>query len=371
MKPFRRIACFAALAWAATATAQIVPRVDVYTTYSDNIFQNVNHRADWVTQADIDFDWSPTDALNLYYTGNANVFSQFSDLFNHTHGLGLTYQRPGEGRDLFYAGGQLAVRLDRPDYAYREYAEGNAFAALKTYLRDDLLARLSYNLYLQEYLNATEYSFAEQSLFAQISRFLPSRTTLQAGAELGLKTYLRDAAVEEDGIEARAGSGRNLVQLVGRAKVAQSLAQSAGLQAEYVLRANLSGSSRFADTQLYNPDDDLFDDRFAYEGHALNARLKYLAGAGLLLEAGASWEKRTYPGRPALDLDGFLLASEASRRDTRRSLSLGAGRSFFPRSGLASEVRLNLRWRYADTASNDPYYDAAAQTYSVGAELDF
>ena len=369
MKPIYWIACLAALG--STATAQMTPRIDVYTTYSDNIFHNVNGRADWVTQADIDFDWSPTEALNLYYTGNANVFSEFSDLFNHTHGIGLTYQQLGEGRDLFYAGGQLALRLDRPDYAYREYAEGNAFAGLKTYLREDLLARLSYNLYLQEFLNASEYSFAEQSLFAQVSRFLPSRTTLQAGAELGLKTYLRDPAAAEDGIEARAGSGRNLVQLVGRAKAAQSLAQSAGLQAEYILRANLSGSSRFADTQLYNPDDDLFDDRFAYEGHTLSARLKYLAHAGLLLEAGASWEKRTYPGRPALDLDGFLLANEASRRDTRRSLSLGAGRSFFPQSGLTSEIRLNLQWRYADTASNDPYYDSDSQTYSVGVELDF
>ena len=362
---------WAVVAAALPAVAQVVPRVELYTTYSDNVFQNVNQRSDWITQANIDFDWSPTGALNLYYSGNANVFSEFSDLFNHTHGMGLTYQRPGEGRDLFYAGGEVALRLDQPDYAYREFVEASGFANYKTYWGDALLARASYTVRLQEYLNASEYSFAEQSAFVQVSRFLPSRTTLQAGAELGLKTYLRDAGALTDGVEARAGNGRNLIQWVGRAKLAQALASSAGLQAEYVLRTNLSGSSRFADTQLYNPDDDLFDDRFAYEGHRARTKLKYLAGASVLLQAGASWEKRRYPGRPALDLDGFLLDSQASRRDTRRSLSLEAGRSFFPVTGLASELRLSFEWRYTDTDSNDPYYDAGAQSYSLGLNLDF
>lgn len=354
------------------AQAQVTPRVDLYSSYTDNVFNNLNRRADWITRADIDLDLTPSPAFNLYYSAHASVFSEQTELFSHTHSLGLGYQRPFNDRDLFYAGAQVAARLDRSAYDFRDFIEGTTYASIKAYPRPDLLLRGSYNLDLRDYRNEPDYGYAEQSAFLQLSRFLPSRTTLQAGVELGLKTYLRGAKANTDQtLTARTGSGRHLMQLIARAKIAQSLAQNAGLQLEYIRRANLAGTSRFADTQLYNPDDELFDDRYAYEGHSGRSVLKYLAGGGVQLQATGRWERRHYPGRPALDLDGFLLDSGATRRDIRRSLRLAAERSFYPTSGLASQARLRLEWSYLDTDSNDLYYDTAAKTYTLGVEFDF
>ena len=371
---------------ATPCTAQVIPRANLHASFTDNLFQSHDRQSAWITNAFIDLDYVPSSELNLYYTGSARVFTEFEELFNHTHQAGLSLVRPRNERDVLYAGAEISLRLDRPLYDYRDFVKAGGYATAKVYLRPSLLTRSGYSLRYQEYVNTRDYSFVDQTLFAQASQFLPTRTTVQVRGELGLKSYTRTVDESEEGGEseesgesgenvsttpARSGSGRHLAQLVSRLRVAQSLNLTTGLQLQYRNRRNVAGQSRYSADQVYNPDDDLFDDHYSYSGHEISATLKHLAANGWQLEVTGRSEDRHYGGRPALDLEGYLLESGDTRRDTRQSLSVGAERSIFPQAGWVREVRVQLGWLYSDIDTNDLYYRAAAQVFSTGIQLDF
>ncbi|MEW6749399.1 MAG: hypothetical protein AB1505_00285 [Candidatus Latescibacterota bacterium] len=344
---------------AAVATAQVLVQLNAYASYTDNLFQNYTRRPDWVTLAYVDLGYRHATGLDLYYSGHASLFAEYRELFSHGHQLGVDYTWSGLEGSQVYAGARGQVRLDRSAYRYRDYLQGNAYLQAKVYLRPLLLTRAGYEVRYREYPHAQEYSFAEQLVSAQLSRSLPTRTTLQLHGEVGVKTFARSD-----------GGARHLAQAALRAKVAQSLTERTGLQLEYLRRASLTGRGRYARTEIYDPDDELFDDRYTYSADEVRATLKHLAW-GLQAQASGHYGKRRYEDRPALDLDGFLIGPDTMRRDTRRGLALEAERTFRPSGPRAPEVRLQAEWLYTDVDSNDPYYQTVSQVYSAGVQIGF
>ena len=226
-----------------TAEAQVALNADLYTTYTDNVFLTASQRGDLIQSAYIDFDYQLDSDVSLYYSGSANVFSENADLFNHLHSVGASYARPLGAAGLFFAGASLSLRLDRPLYSYRDFAAGRAFASFEPYLHPALITRLDYTLSYQNFLNAADYNYREQHLDAQLTHYLPTRTTLQLNGELGLKSYL----------QATAQSSRNPLLWSTRLKVAQSLGPNLGLQLAWHHQDILAGQSRHADWFRYDP----------------------------------------------------------------------------------------------------------------------
>ena len=387
-------ACLVALVSA--AEAQVALNADLYTTYTDNVFLAASQRSDLMQSAYIDFDYQPDADLSLYYSGNANVFSKNADLFNHVHSLGASYARPLGTAGLFFAGANLSLRLDRPLYDYRDFAAGRAFASFEPYLHPGLITRLDYTLSYQNFLNATDYNYLEQHLDAQLTHYLPSRTTLQLNGELGLKSYLQETAQPS----------RNPLLWGTRLKAAQSLGPNLGLQLAWHHQDILAGQSRYADwfgyapneifdelykaktkskTYRYDPDefykappasqthwydpDELFEDRYSYSGDQWSATLKYLAPLNCELAASFHRESRLYSQRPAYNLAGILTGE--STTETRHTARLGLARSFYLDSTPFQEIVLELEWLYRSVASNDAFYDADARAYSVGVQFGF
>lgn len=347
-----------------TARAQPAVRLNLYSSYTDNLFQSSQPHADWVNLLYVDLDWGLGGNTGLYYTGNASLFREYSELFNHAHVLGLNYARDGRAGEL-RAGASLSARLDRRLYDYRDFAGGGAFVEAKRYLREDLVGRAGYTLRLQEYLKVSRQSYAEQSANARLTRFLPSRTTVDLRAELGVKSYLRRGEVFLPG----ADRGRHLVQGSGDLKLAQSLGQRTGLQLEYTRQHSFSGQGRFLFGPLYDFDDELFSDRYSYQGQTLGLTLKHLGLWDSQLELSGQLGSRNYVERLALDLDGFPLGLDQKRRDRWQLLKLELIRFFQPARGPGLE--LGLHWSYRRTNSNDPYYDAGVNTYSAGLQTSF
>ena len=387
-------ACLVALVSA--AEAQVALNADLYTTYTDNVFLTASQRSDLMQSAYIDFDYQPDADLSLYYSGNANVFSENADLFNHVHSLGASYGCPVGAAGLFFAGANLSLRLDRPLYDYRDFAAGRAFASFEPYLHPELITRLDYTLSYQNFLNAADYSYREQHLDAQLTHYLPSRTTLQLNGELGLKSYLQETAQPS----------RNPLLWGTRLKAAQSLGPNLGLQLAWHHQDILAGQSRYADwfgyapneifdefykaktkskAYRYDPDEfykapptsqaywydpeELFEDRYSYGGDQWSATLKYLAPLNCELAASFHRESRLYSQRPAYDLAGILTGE--STTETRHTARLGLARSFYLDSTPFQEIALELEWLYRSVASNDAFYDADARAYSVGVQFGF
>ena len=387
-------ACLIALISA--AEAQVVLNADLYTTYTDNVFLTASQRGDLMQSAYIDFDYQPDADLSLYYSGNANVFSENADLFNHLHSFGASYARPLGAAGLFFSGASLSLRLDRPLYSYRDFAAGRAFASFEPYLHSGLITRLDYTLNYQNFLNAADYNYLEQHLDAQLTHYLPTRTTLQLNGELGLKSYLQETAQPS----------RNPLLWGTRLKAAQSLGPNLGLQLAWHHQDIFAGQSLYAGWFRYDPNeifdefykaktkskaywyspdefykapptsqthwydrDELFEDRYSYSGDQWSATLKYLAPLNCELAASFQRESRLYSQRPAYDLAGVLTGE--STAETRRTARLGLARAFYLDSTPFREIALELEWLYRAVASNDAFYDADAHAYSAGVQFGF
>ena len=381
-------ACLVALISA--AEAQVALNADLYATYTDNVFLTASQRGDLMQSAYIDFDYQLDADLSLYYSGNANVFSENADLFNHLHSFGASYARPLGVVGLFFSDVSLSLRLDRPLYDYRDFAAGRAFASFEPYLHPELITRLDYTFSYQNFLNAADYSYREQHLDAQLTHYLPTRTTLQFNGELGLKSYLHETAQPS----------RNPLLWGTRLKAAQSLGPNLGLQLAWHHQGILAGQSRYADwfwsdpnklfddpyktkAKWYDPDelykaqskaywydpDELFEDRYSYSGDQWSATLKYLAPLNCELAASFHRESRLYSQRPAYDLAGVFTGE--STTETRRTARLGLARAFYLDSTPFREMALELEWLYRAVASNDAFYDADAHAYSVGVQFGF
>ena len=348
-------ACLIALISA--AEAQVELNADLYATYTDNVFLTTSQRSDLIQSAYIDLNYQLDADLGWYYSGSANVFSENPDLFNHLHSFGAHYERLLGAAGLFSAGTALSLRLDRPLYSYRDFAAGWAFASFEPYLHPELISRLDYTLSYQNFLNAADYNYLEQHLDAQLTHYLPTRTTLQLNGELGLKSYLRETAQPS----------RNPLRWSTRLKVAQSLGPDLGLQLAWHHQGILAGQSRdwfwydpdalFDDrykaqtkskAHWYDPDDrykaqaqskahwydpdELFEDLYSYDGDQWSATLKYLAPLDCELATSFQSESRLYSHRPAYD-------TGESTAETRRTARLKPSAPVLPRKHPAPRNR--------------------------------
>lgn len=351
--------------------AQIFPSVNLFTSYTDNLFKSSNKRADWINQVYFDLDYIFNHSFNLYYNGNANQFNENDDLFSQTHTVGLGYVKQWDTRNLVLLGIDLSTRRGKSAYEYRDMVDVSTYINAKLYLPFKLLARGGYMINGQQFLNASTYNFFDQTAFFKLSRSLPSLTTIQIYSALGLKTYAQNTQTNSTSLPERSDPSRNLLQWVGRFKIAQSLGSYTGLQIEYRKRTNLTGQSRYTNITLYNPNDDLFGDRYSYQGDTISTTLKHIAPANIILESSGRLEHRQYTNRLALDQENLPLASGATRKDKRQTLKLAASKDVHLAHGPAKSVRLQLEWLYHHNASNDFYYNADENTYTAGLNFTF
>jgi|GEM_PF-814941 len=368
----RLLASLCALFLSAQAQAQIIPSVNLYSTYTDNLFLSNSRQADWINLAFVDFDYILNEDFGLFYSGSAHHFNENDELFNHLHQVGLSFARPFGDTGSLYAGTEFGLRLDRPLYDYRSFYQARGFVSAKAYLRPALLAHASYSARRQDYLNAADYSYFEQNINTRLTHFLPTRTTLQIASELGWKTYVHagdELSFVDFEIPARFGQDRHLLQWVASAKIAQSIGADMGLQIEWRRRAQLSGESRYLGTLFYNPADDLFDDRYSYSGQHLKTTLKYLAPWGATWQSTLERENRDYSGRPAYDATGQSL--QQTQAETRYAARIGLQKTFYLDGGWIREIGVDSEWSYRRIDSNDPYYDAGARSYTLGLQIGF
>jgi hypothetical protein len=159
----------------------------------------------------------------------------------------------------------------------------------------------------------------------------------------------------------------NKNQITLSLRVSQSLLSSTGVNVQYLRRINPSSGGRYQSglgTGYVVEDDDLFDDRYDYEGHEISGGMSQLLPWGSKLTVDVGYITKDYRDKPALDLEGIPLG--ADRSDRKRYLSAGIEMPL----GMALDV--NLWYIYTTNTSNDPLYGYRDNhVVSVGVSREF
>ncbi len=265
--------------------------------------------------------------------------------------------------------------MDRSYYDVYDYIGAKGFVNGKWYVHPSVLLRLGYRLRLRHYWNLESFSYNEHYLFAQISKFLPSRTTLRGEISFGYKNHPNPEGINNFNF----GPTRRFRlpvdpgvpdegQAVLAVLVAQSLAANTGFSLRYQTRINTTSDRFFLSGEEtgYSDDEDIFNDRYDYEGHEWTFRLTQLLPRRLGLEIEGGYEIRNYDGREALDLSGHPIGSGAFRRDRTTF-----GTIFFEKP-VFQNLTAGIWYSYDRNRANDAYYDySGRQSLSMELKLGF
>ncbi len=289
-----------------------------------------------------------SDKGRLYYTGDGFLFGQSGPrtFVANRMGLDMIY-RLGQARDRVIFGLSATNRLNRSVYTVYDYWGANGYVQGKWYVQKNTLLKLGYNVDWRSYQNLAVSRYVDHNLSAQVSKFLPSRTTLQADAQFGYK--LRDAAES---------------QVVLGLQVAQSLTPNTGLSLRYQARINTSSQEDLLSVILRSlTDEDLLNSRYDYGGHRFSSKLtqQLPAQTRLLVEGG--YEIRTYTDEFALDFEGNLTSGIEMRKDRFSFLDVDL------ELPLTQKWTTSLGYGFTHMRSNDVYYNYGNR-HSVSVHLD-
>ena len=364
--------------------AETVKRISMGTAYDSNAYGSYEKLTDYVSRLGLYLGYRvPSDRseVEYYYTGDGNLFVNTGARTFATSSLGVVYARKiGENRSGFSVGASSSLRTNRADYNFYNYAGIQGAANGKWYIHPTVLLRTGYRLRWRNYWNLDTFSYTEHYLSAQIDKYLPTQTTLRGDISFGYKNH-RNPQYETVGLGGRfqrgMGPSQSILveqgvpdegQVILGVQVAQSLARKTGLSLRYQTRVNTtSGSDVLPEGEsAYIDDDEIFNDRYDYEGHEWTARLTQLLPwrSRAVFEGG--YETRRYGGRTAQDLSGQSVASGVFRRDRATFVSISLEKPFAP------GVSVGLWYGYERNRSNDLYYDYSGRHgLSVGLNVEF
>jgi hypothetical protein len=346
------------------------------TLVDDNAFNNYLQVQDRVTEMALHggYAWEMDQSeIQLQYDGSYNYFSLLPGRTFHTHTLGAAWSH-NTGEDdatLLQAGGSTTLRQNREEYGLFDHLQFSLYGNVRTYISSVFMCRGGYSFSATTFAELGEFDFQEHALFVQGTTSLAAKTSVILQADLGFKEYQTANTLTVPGIAPSVGRGRGaatstpgVTQLTGTLRIGQGIAEQTGLSLTAQYQVNLRKESRylvFEDGVV--TDDELFDDRYSYDGTMVALMLTQLLPADFRFRASGSIQKRLYNNRPAFDLLGVQVA--AQREDTRSIFSLSLDTTF-PSLG----VKADLICDHIINASNDAYYhyrnDALSLRLSYG-----
>ncbi|HDP67342.1 MAG TPA: hypothetical protein ENN20_02445 [Candidatus Marinimicrobia bacterium] len=360
-----------------TANAQTFLNFQIHGSYTDNIFQNYTPTEDYISSGNFTIYHQSKSKTIFYYNGNLNLFSKYSDLQNQNHHLGISKKQSiGDSKNEMYFGGYARFRIDKPVYEIYDNNNYYGFASIKYYLFPTILFRAKNTLGMRAYVNYTDYSYFENVLSLNISKFFQTRTTLQSGIDYFYKDYAEDqtySVTSPSGLRTRTYviDSPKVSQLLASLKIAQSISSLTAVQAQYLIRNTLSGENRFAELDEFYIDEVLFDDHYSYSGQELSMSLKQFLPFQFIAVLSGYYQEKSYNHRPVYDLEGNELTEAGTRQDYQNGFSIQLEKKFSgEKIPVLKSLDLFLNYSYRKNHSNDPYYKAATNFLMFGLETN-
>ena len=336
------------LSMCGSVQAEMSKDLSISSRYDNNTFGTANGVGDYITQLSGSMSWwrgGDRSQTQFYYAGDGYLFASLGSRSFAVNRAGLSYVRQlGSHSDLFYAGSAIVTRFGKSDYSVYNYVGVKNYATLKKYLFPSVLLRTGYTMQFRNYWNMTTQRFMDHYVFAQVSKFWPTRTTLRGDVSYGLKQH-----------------GNSEGQAVLGLQVAQSLGTNTGLRLRYQRRVNTHANLSAIDFLMQ--DEDLLNDRYDYSGHEWTARLTQQLPDRLRLIVEGGYEMRNYRSLTTATICGLSLDLDDWRKDRSPFASVMIEKPF------GDLLQARLQYGFEGNRSTDEYYDYN-ESHSISFDLE-
>jgi len=341
----------------------------------DNINNSADAVADRIASLSLDagstWEWNRS-SLHASYRGGLDYFAAVVDRSTLSHGVNIGFTTPlnDDGSTQFDAAAFGFLRSGRGDYRILDHQILSL--ALSLSHEDEGVWSITggYRIRGLSFPELSSYDYSEHVLSAQTSFFFPTRTTVIVDSDVGLKV---DAASANDSMASgrMAGSRTSPLASLGAVqwrasmRIGQALLENTGISVSALYQENLkSGSHTLASINGLVSGDELFDDRYGYEGFGWSVMMTQVLPFDARLRAVWSQETKDYASLPAYDLTGTMIAAHRNDRRSVASLSWEQDASFLP-------VSFTVVYEHIVNASNDPYFSYTNNAFTVVLAVPF
>ena len=355
------------------------PEITVFQalSYHSNAFYNYKQLADFTNYTGIGlkhyFNGEKIQS-RIFYNGDLNAFKTYSERFYHQHHFGYDgLAANAANTQTLYFGLSYSRNDFQANYNFYDSWKVEGYLNSRIEFLPNLIGRFGYTLTHKKYVDLPEFSYQEHDFYLQGNTFFQSGTSIALLINYGLKNYIplpispgrrgRNVAQYSDlpGVD----------QLVTSIKIAQSLGTKTALSLKYLNRTNpglVAGAAAVATEGELFTENELFDDRYGYQGHEFNLTFTHYLPFYIKMETNASLQLKNYLNRQIYNLDGDLTLTNADRSDKRRIFWGRVSRGVGAKWGLKN-LELYLDAGYIQNASNDPYYQFDNIFGSLGMNL--
>ena len=257
---------------------------------------------------------------------------------------------------------QVGARFDKERWNFYDFQRGSLLLKWNRPLFGSLASQLLYHIEYKYYPHLEQFTHIEQIGGLNLNHELSRRLEVFGSVNYGYKSYTETIVDTLDPEEGGDGSVTQLTtpatsQVELSAGMVYQLFPQAPLAFSYLLRLNPMNTARYVDQGpiIGSTEDEIFDDRYGYEGHEFRLQLDGLLPGSIRTTNAVQYVLKDYP-REATDLNGIPFEGKPMRADKRFVLQLQALYPLF-RSSEGSGLSIGLAYNFIRNESNDSYHN--------------
>ena len=380
--------------------------LDVSALYDDNLFRSPYIYEDILIDIDTRFSYRFLDnKLNIYYNPEFIQYRDYSDRNFSLHSAGVEYYKEfgSDQQNSLYTGGNYLMRINGDIYDFYNYNQLYIYTGIRLDL-DAFFLKTGYNFRYRYYLDSDYSSLTNQrhSLFVQLNKSFPSRTSLILEGKIGNKSFngiriyttYHDGSNSPDDDGGRRGRGYgddnvlgvsditnissttatdvitleppDLTQFVMIARIAQSVMPKMGIYFQYRWQTSLTSQVNYYNSDAYFQDEELFDDPFSYESNDISSQLTWMLPGLFKLKLGGAVAAKNYISEQAYVSEMDSTGMGGLRSDDLQSIHCSISKILRIKKVWLYSIILELSYSYQKNKSNSFWYNYKNSFYSFG-----
>jgi hypothetical protein len=346
---------------------QLEPRMDITTSYDDNVLLAPQPVSDMITDLNLYLGYQgQSGTSSFYYQGDLLLFRQLAYYNASMHELGFDYVKSMTEHALYF-GGAAAFKFNQNQYTLYNYQQLYLYGTLRLAFNTFLL-KAGYNYRYRYYTNMAEIVNSQHYLFVQLNKSYSTGTSMLFESDLGYKLYPNQGYTPTAG---RRG-GRNQKEdqpefsyshIILLARIGQSLHPKIGIHMRYRKQIGLAHISYAVNSYDYTQNEEIFDDPFSYDSDTYASQLTWHLPAAFTVVASARYSDKSYRSETVYATPLEAAAAGEYRHDRQQVLSFALYKTIYFNKNWLRSWQLTLHYDTIHNSSNSYWYRYANAIY--------